>query len=161
METGNLWRSWAKYSRKPETSTSRQRMTTAGIKLIPSIRSVPTSIIKIDDTSSLSATGSRNLPNGLIWSHCRAINPSRKSVIEAHKKRPTSNQFVVGEGKKNKDTMTGISTIRLSVKRFGMLIPFFMAALFLSIRELCPIFGMSRQPRLYKGVKLYILIGIF
>src|SRR5262249_16892140 len=64
--TGTPTRSSARYSRKPDTSISRQRMTTAASRLHPRIVSSAASISRQDATSNLSAIGSSMTQRGLL-----------------------------------------------------------------------------------------------
>lgn len=73
--------------------------------------------IKIVATMSLSATGSRNAPNGVEQFQARARYPSKKSVIEA----PTKHQkHQVQWDPNQKATRAGMATTRSNVRMVGM-----------------------------------------
>src|SRR5208282_4288062 len=89
---GTLTRNSARYSRKPETRISRQRMTIAANNDQPWMVSSAASIKRQDDTRSLSAIGSSMRPSEDCWAQMRAKYPSRKSVMAAAIKNASATQ---------------------------------------------------------------------
>src|SRR5690606_10533899 len=111
----------ARNSRRPETTISRTRITTAGRMARPGRRSNAASISSAVATSSLSASGSRKRPKSECWARRRAMKPSKKSVTEAAAKSASAIQFPTGVGRKNAPTSSGITMTRDRVRMLGRL----------------------------------------
>mmetsp|Transcript_11952 Transcript_11952/g.24084 ORF Transcript_11952/g.24084 Transcript_11952/m.24084 type:complete len:217 (-) Transcript_11952:531-1181(-) len=76
------------HSLRALTPTSRAMITAVGMATMPPY--LPARTISAVDTINLSATGSKNAPNGEVTSHLLARNPSNQSVILATAKRRLS-----------------------------------------------------------------------
>jgi hypothetical protein len=78
-------------------------------------------MIRAAATMSLSAIGSRNLPNNVTISIRLAMYPSSQSVMEAKANNRVAKKPAVREGESNRITRSGIMAILNIVKKFGIL----------------------------------------
>jgi hypothetical protein len=118
---------------------------------------ISTNNIIAASTNILSAIGSKNLPNVVIWFLARAIVPSNLSVIDAIIKMKLINHIYIGIPhispgilKNGIITITGTSNIRKIVNLFGKFILTLSLFLYYSIP---PIRILFINPIIYKNYK--------